>query len=170
MVCSGALTGLFLIFLVCPNAEARIMNLQRITRFLQRNYSDGGQVAVAINIPATMCSSQKALAQDFLQDDPAWRVKHAISGTSGIYRGHQLIAARSTPINGESRYDPEYLLLIQANPPNNSTYDPPLKKLLDKDKSGCVVFYTFNSPCVNNCSTPEDKSLHPESVSLILIG
>ncbi|KAG5269589.1 hypothetical protein AALO_G00203740 [Alosa alosa] len=29
-----------------------------------------------------------------------------------------------------------------------------MKKLLDNDKTGCVVFYTYNSPCTSTCTKP----------------
>lgn len=154
MVSTGTLVGLFLITLTYPDVEARIRNLPKIISFLQSNYSDGGELAVVINVPAAKCKTQRKPDQDFLQDDPAWRVKHAVNSTSRVYRGQQLIAARPKPINQASSYHPEYLLLIQPSPANNTSFNTPLKKLLNKDKHGCVVFYTFNSPCVNTCSTP----------------
>lgn len=33
------------------------------------------------------------------------------------------------------------------NPPNDS----PMTDLMNKNKDGCVIFYTFYSPCINTC-------------------
>lgn len=113
--------------------------------------------AVAINIPAEKCSSGVKPDQNFLPNDSAWKVKRALNRTARVYRGRQLIGARPKPINGTIDYHPEYLLLIQSNPPKNTSFDPLLKNLLNRDKNGCVIFYTFKSPCVDTCSTPEGQ-------------
>ncbi|XP_036414032.1 uncharacterized protein LOC118798668 [Colossoma macropomum] len=173
MVCSRVLVGLFLLSLLSSAVEARkshgrhkfksherpidkgLQNLPQIISFLNENYLDGDQFAVAINVPASSCSTHVRPDQNFLPDDPALKVKRAMNSTAGVYRGQRIIGAKQKMINGMSSYHPEYLLLIQSSPPENSPHDPLLKELLDRDKHGCVVFYTHKSPCVNTCSTPE---------------
>ena len=98
------------------------------------SYLDGYQFAVAINVPATACSTHERPDQSFLPDDSALKVKRAMNSPAGVYRGQQLMGAKQKPINGTSSYHPEYPLLIQSNPPENASYDPLLKKLLDRDK------------------------------------
>ncbi|XP_036417904.1 uncharacterized protein LOC118801646 [Colossoma macropomum] len=165
MVCSRVLVGLFLLSLLSHAVEASkkqkspavkaLQNLSQIIRFLNENYLVSDQFAVAINVPAEKCSTRIKPDQNVLPDDSAWKVKVAMASTAGVYRGQRIIGAKQKTINEASSYHPEYLLLIQSNPPENASYDPLLKELLDKDKHGCVVFYTYNSPCVNTCSTPE---------------
>ncbi|KAL6471942.1 hypothetical protein MHYP_G00205920 [Metynnis hypsauchen] len=155
MACCAVLVGLSLLLVLSPATGGRIKNLPKIISFLQNNYLDGDQFAVVINVPAEKCSPRVKPDQNFLPDDSAQKVKRVMASTAGVYRGQQLLGAKQKPINEMSSYHPEYLLLVQSNPPENASYDPLLKELLDRDKHGCVVFYTHNSPCVNTCSTPE---------------
>ncbi|XP_017537004.1 uncharacterized protein LOC108410437 [Pygocentrus nattereri] len=165
MVRSRVLVGLFLLSLLSPAVEAykrkkragdkAFQNLAQIIRFLNENYLDHDQFAIAINIPAEKCSSHVKLDQNFLPGDSAWKVKRAMNSPAGVYGGWRLIGAKQKPIKETSSYHPEYRLLIQSSPAGIASYDPLLKKLLDKDKHGCVVFYVHNSPCVDSCSTPE---------------
>ncbi|KAL7825431.1 hypothetical protein AOLI_G00326380 [Acnodon oligacanthus] len=165
MVRSRVLVGLFLLSLLSPAVEAykrqkkapvkAVQNLSQIIRFLNENYMVGDQFALAINIPAEKCSSRVKPDHNFLPVDSAWKVKRAMNRPAGVYRGRRIIGAKQKTISETSSYHPEYLLLIQSNPPENASHDPLLKELLDKDKHGCVVFYTRKSPCVDTCSTPE---------------
>ncbi|KAL6471926.1 hypothetical protein MHYP_G00205760 [Metynnis hypsauchen] len=173
MVCSRVLVGLVLLSVlssavktlkmpIWPEtdvherpADKALQNLPQIISFLDRNYLDNDQFTIAINIPAEKCSSHIKPVQNFLPDVAAWKVKHAMNSPARVYRGQRLIAAKQKTINETISYHPEYLLLIQSNPPENTFYDPLLKELLDSDKHGCVVFYTYKSPCVKSCSAPE---------------
>ncbi|XP_036417905.1 uncharacterized protein LOC118801647 [Colossoma macropomum] len=173
MVCSRVLVGLFLLSVLSSAVEISdplmsseidvherpidkaLRNLPQIISFLNKNYLVGDQFAVAINVPAEKCSTRVKPDQSFLPDDPALKVKRAMNRPARVYRGRRIIAAKQKMINETSSYHPEYLLLIQSNPPNTTSHDPLLKSLLNKDKHGCVVFYTYNSPCVKSCSTIE---------------
>ncbi|KAL6471944.1 hypothetical protein MHYP_G00205940 [Metynnis hypsauchen] len=160
MVCCGVLLGLVLFSLLSPAACAEIGNLKEIINFLQTNYGAGGsQFAVAINVPAEKCSAGVKPDQNFLPDDDAQKAIDAMDGTAKVYKGQRLIGAKPKPIPNKQdvNYHSEYLLLIKSNPPATSPDDPLMKKLLRKDGNGCVVFYTYNSPCVNTCSTPNKR-------------
>ncbi|KAI4879608.1 hypothetical protein NFI96_002939, partial [Prochilodus magdalenae] len=119
-------------------------------------YGDGSrQIALAMNVPKEKCSKGVVPDQNFLLDNDVNEVKAAMNGTARVYKGQQLIGAKPKRIpNTRSNYHSEYLLLINSNPSPTSPDDHLMKKLLDRDPAGCVVFYTFNSPCVNTCSTP----------------
>ncbi|KAL7825434.1 hypothetical protein AOLI_G00326410 [Acnodon oligacanthus] len=173
MVCSRVLVGLFLLSVVSSavqtfkkprrpriNVHGRpvdksLQNLPQIISFLDRNHMVGDQFTIAINIPAEKCSSHVKPDHNFLPDVSARKVKRAMNSTARVYRGRSINGAKQKPINETSSYHPEYPLQIQSNPPENASHDPLLKELLDKDKHGCVVFYTYKSPCVKSCSTPE---------------
>ncbi len=108
------------------------------------------QYATAINVPKNQCQQNFNPSQNnFLTQEDALNVKNAITDeTNGLYQGAQLIAAgtRKVVISKKKTYNihSESLLL---NPVDNS----PMTKLLNKEKDGCSVFYTFYSPCVNTC-------------------
>uniref|UniRef100_A0AAR2JKI3 Uncharacterized protein n=1 Tax=Pygocentrus nattereri TaxID=42514 RepID=A0AAR2JKI3_PYGNA len=117
------------------------------------------QFAVAINVPAEKCSAGVTPDQNFLPDDGARKVIDAMDGTAKVYKGQRLIGAKPKPIsnNPNINYHSEYLLLIQSNPPATSPDDPLMMQLLNTNPDGCVVFYTYNSPCVKTCSTPNKR-------------
>ncbi|XP_066502326.1 uncharacterized protein [Hoplias malabaricus] len=154
MVCSAAVVGLFLFSLnFFSSSGAEINNLPQIIKFLQENYGDGEMFAVAINIPSRKCSSRGKLNQNILPKDPSWKVKHGLHGIEGVYSGQSLIGAKTKTMDSL----PEYQLLIQSDQSENGTQYPRLKKLLDKNKNGCVVFYSFQSPCVSSCPSPRGR-------------
>ncbi|XP_066516247.1 uncharacterized protein [Hoplias malabaricus] len=158
MVRCGVLTGLVLLSLlsVAVSVDINIQTLKSIINHLQTNYGSGAdQFAVAINVPAAKCAADAVPDQNFLPDDVSQTVKAAMNSVVKVYKGQQLIGAKPKPINQTTNnYHSEYLLLIKRNPPDPSPDDPLIKQLLDKDPNGCVVFYTYNSPCVQSCSTP----------------
>ncbi|XP_017538034.1 uncharacterized protein LOC108411136 isoform X2 [Pygocentrus nattereri] len=156
MVRCGVLVGLVLLSMLSPGAWAQIANLPDIISFLQANYGGGGQFAVAINVPASKCASGVKPDQNFLPNDGAQKAKGDMAGPSRVYIGQQLIGAKPKPMpnNPKINYHSEYLLLIQYDPPTISPDDPLMKRLLDSNPTGCAIFYTLNSPCVNTCSTP----------------
>ncbi|KAI4879607.1 hypothetical protein NFI96_002938 [Prochilodus magdalenae] len=156
MVHSGVLVGLFLLSMLSPAVWTKVENLPEVVRFLDKTYGDGSrQIALAINVPKEKCSKGIVPDQNFLLDNDVDKVKAAMNGTARVYKGQQLIGAKPKPIGKKSRnYHSEYLLLINSNPSKTSPDDHLMKKLLDRDPTGCVVFYTFNSPCVNSCSSP----------------
>uniref|UniRef100_A0A4W4DSD3 Uncharacterized protein n=1 Tax=Electrophorus electricus TaxID=8005 RepID=A0A4W4DSD3_ELEEL len=116
--------------------------------------SEGQQFAVAINVKAEQCSTND-LDQNFLDQYPSDVVKNNLAGVNKVFIGDRLIAARPKPIPGSNNnYHSEYLLLINSTLPNQEV--PPIWHLLNTDNNGCVVFYTYNSPCVKTCSTPNN--------------
>ncbi|XP_036454164.1 uncharacterized protein LOC118827054 [Colossoma macropomum] len=157
MVVSGALRVL-LLCLLSPRlrgAEVQYVNdgnLAQIVHYLQNNYSpgEGRQFAVAVNIPAQLCTG-KFLMQNFtnaLNASKSNVVKNAMTGPNRTYVGERLIGAtlKDDGTKNRTNFHSEYLLLMRPNPAHSH-----MKILLDRDQSGCAIFYTYNSPCKNTC-------------------
>ncbi|KAK9961824.1 hypothetical protein ABG768_007224 [Culter alburnus] len=123
------------------NEDVDMNTLTRIQKFFHDNYYNGGQYAVATNVPQQQCRSGfYPTRRNFLTLDPSATVKPLIQRDSMyVYRGTELIAAG---VHRDAHS--EHLLM---NPPNTS----PLTNLMNTNRDGCVVFYTLNSPCISRC-------------------
>lgn len=108
------------------------------------------QYAVAINVPASQCKA--AIDQNFLSGEKAEDVKKDLK-EKNLYQGQQLVAA-TPPTKGKksSKIHSERALLMCGD---TIQADTPVKNLLNKNKEGCVVFYTYNSPCLDYCLNQE---------------
>ncbi|KAL7849469.1 hypothetical protein SRHO_G00210920 [Serrasalmus rhombeus] len=165
MVLSGTLRVvlLCLLSLCLRGTEAQLVdqnNLARIIRHIQTCYSPGGQYAVAINIPHHLCTGRFSYEEflDALNNDQPNNVRNNLKNKA-IYNGQRMIAA--TKIEDPNNIDPktnqhpffhsEYLLLINSNPLGVRPNVPLMQALLNKDPQGCVIFYTYNSPCTGTC-------------------
>nr|XP_055053366.1 uncharacterized protein LOC129438595 [Misgurnus anguillicaudatus] len=158
-----SLNGLLLIFLLPPCTQSLdtetvdIKTLAHIVNFFEQNYKrvdDDGhprQYATAINVPKAQCQAGFNPSQNnFLTQENANNVKNAIAdGSNALYQGEQLIAA-GTRQRKKYNIHSESILL---NPANNS----PMKKLLEKNKEDCSIFYTYNSPCFGTCLHKKGK-------------
>ncbi|KAG7322137.1 hypothetical protein KOW79_014995 [Hemibagrus wyckioides] len=145
----GAL-GLVLLFLPSPAFGAEVQNLKNITDHLNKSYGIDGQYALGINVLAKYCAQGASLDQNFLSGDEANKVKSDMNSEECIYIGNELVGARPKRKNSKRNIHSESLLLripVAENP-------SPMQDLLNRRKDGCTVFYTFNSPCVQTCSTP----------------
>ncbi|XP_016419901.1 uncharacterized protein LOC107749302 [Sinocyclocheilus rhinocerous] len=120
-------------------------SLGKITEFFRKNY-ETGQYAVAINVPKEQCITFDELT--FLKGEND--VRQSLQESLHIYVGTELIAAG---VLGNKHS--EDLLM---NPPNGSYLTQLLKK---KGLDGCVVFYTLNSPCIDNCLSNNEDSILP---------
>ncbi|XP_036419470.1 uncharacterized protein LOC118803073 [Colossoma macropomum] len=173
MVLSGTLRVvlLCLLSLCLRGAEAQLVNqnnLAHIISHIQTQYNPGGnrpnnrnpQFAVAINIPRQLCT-QRFNFQEFLaalNNDQPNNVRNNLR-RNGIYNGRRMIGA--TLIEDPNNIDPntnrhpffhsEYLLLINSNPLGVPPNVPLMQDLLNRDPQGCVIFYTYNSPCTRTC-------------------
>lgn len=153
MVCSGVLSGCLLLSLLSSGIWAsNVENLSKIIKYVNDNYRTGGQYAVAINVSPEQCTSNFSPdSTNFLQEDPPTTVRNGINTENKIYIGNQLIAAKPR-ISQRYNIHSEYTLL---NPPN--PLESPMKNLLKKNQNGCVVFFTYNSPCVRTCLNPNGQ-------------
>ncbi|XP_062408475.1 uncharacterized protein LOC134099575 [Sardina pilchardus] len=158
MVCAGVLRGLLLFSLFYSGlwgVEGKTLDqntLPRAIKFLRQNYQSGSanQVAIAFNAPVDKCADY--LDNNFLHTYPGRTVRNALNSAQRLYVGQELIAAKPRPIPGiipPRNQHSEYVLL--KLPTINTS---PMKQLLNKDKTGCVVFYTYNSPCTSTCIRP----------------
>ncbi|KAI4879610.1 hypothetical protein NFI96_018368, partial [Prochilodus magdalenae] len=161
-VLSGALR-VFLLCLLSPclrgteDIDVNQNALAGIVSHIEYSYRPdrGRQFAVAMNIPADYCTGKLDLKafREYFKDYTPRLVKTAMSSDSRIYVGERLIGALPKRICRyvDVNYHSEYLLLVKSNPPEESSADPLIKKILDKDKEGCVIFYTYYSPCDGIC-------------------
>ncbi|XP_017538024.1 uncharacterized protein LOC108411132 [Pygocentrus nattereri] len=165
MVLSGTLRVvlLCLLSLCLRGTEAQLVdqnNLARIIRHIQTRYSPGGQYAVAINIPRHLCTGRFSYEElrNALNNDQPNNVRNNLRNNS-IYNGQRMIAATriEDPNNIDQNttqhpfFHSEYLLLINSNPLGVRPNVPLMQALLNRDPQGCVIFYTYNSPCTGTC-------------------
>ncbi|KAL7849480.1 hypothetical protein SRHO_G00211030 [Serrasalmus rhombeus] len=151
MVLSGTLSAVLLCSLsLCLRGTETVdvdqNALARIISKLQKEYcpKQGDQFAVAINVPARYCSAGSNLDDgSFLKNDKPDAVKRDMNGVNKLYQGKELIGALRKSSNNKGFYHSEYLLLREPDPEHS-----PMKNLLNKNKDGCVIFYTYNSPCI----------------------
>ncbi|XP_066503953.1 uncharacterized protein [Hoplias malabaricus] len=156
----GVLTGLVLrsLLSVAVSVDINIQTLRRIFNHLQTNSAN--QFAVAINVPAAKCAADARPDQNFVTDN-LQRVRAAMNSARKVYNGRQLIAAKPRPIpETTDKHHSEYLLLINSNLPNDPRNNPRsgrslMGQLLNRERNGYVVFYTYNSPCLARCLSPE---------------
>ncbi len=96
-------------------------------------------------MPKNQCQQNFNPSQNnFLTQEDALNVKNAITDeTNALYQGEELIAAGTRKMKRYNIHSESLLL----NPAENSL----MTKLLNKEKYGCSVFYTFDSPCVESC-------------------
>lgn len=114
------------------------------------SYDPGSQYAIAINVPKEQCADY--VNNNFLLKYPANNVKNGMSSEDKLYTAEELIAAlpkRKGKFNIHSES-----ILLRIKDKNNEV---PMGRLLNKYSDGCVVFYTFNSPCVQTCTAPEGE-------------
>ncbi|KAL6471949.1 hypothetical protein MHYP_G00205990 [Metynnis hypsauchen] len=146
MVLSGTLS----VFLLCSlslclrGTEAQDVDQNTLPRIIYhiQQYSPGPkkQYAVAINIPAEMCGADFRPDDTFLAGDKPGEVTCYFSKRL-IYQSATMIGA--VPKNS---YHSEFWLLNPRNPDVS-----PMKNLLNERKDGCVIFYSYNSPCLGTC-------------------
>ncbi|XP_030633632.1 uncharacterized protein LOC115814814 [Chanos chanos] len=158
----SSLSVFFILILITPYTpcvESQTVDsgtLARIIQFIETHYKRVGpdghdlQYAVAINVPKETCKPGfTPTNKNFLQQDEANNVKNAINDeANALYQGRELVAAglKKVVINRKKTYNKHSESLL-FNPSGNS----PVTRLLGKRKDGCVIFYTFNSPCVDTC-------------------
>lgn len=106
------------------------------------------QYAVAINVPAEQCKEK--FSGKFLSDENKNVVRNDLNDdTKRLYKGKQMVAARPKGRSTTSKIHSERALLICED--NNQAVTPVQNLLNTGDKNGCVVFYTYNSPCLDYC-------------------
>ncbi|XP_063062032.1 uncharacterized protein LOC134454802 [Engraulis encrasicolus] len=143
--------------------------LAEITKYIQREYQPPGQTAsgqkiqfaAAINVPSTFC---ERFQNNFLSGESDSNTVKEKLRTEYLYQGQKLIVA--TPQNigkGSGAVHSERKLLICDD---NNRGGTPMKNLLARDKDGCAVFYTHNSPCLEFClnQVKDDNEVNKERI------
>ncbi|KAG7334918.1 hypothetical protein KOW79_001514 [Hemibagrus wyckioides] len=142
---------------VKPAAIAKIIQYFADNVQPQTDKGQPSQYAFAITVPNAQCTSEQSDIQTVFSKKEAEYVKSVISkgdtcilcSQSGLELGI-VIATRPNRITKEHS---EHILLY---PLGNS----PMDKLLAKaDQNSCIVFYSYNSPCVKKCIKSEDNIL-----------
>ncbi|XP_036454229.1 uncharacterized protein LOC118827116 [Colossoma macropomum] len=141
-------------------AESQNVNLralEKIINYTQTWYSPGRgrQFAVAMNVPAHYCNGSSELDIGFLNRDNPYEIRTELRDNH-IYEGVDLIAATQREDNTGNFYHSEYLLLNHPHPEQSR-----MKELLNVDADGCVIFYTYNSPCKHTCLNEDaERNIH----------
>uniref|UniRef100_A0A8B9GRU9 CMP/dCMP-type deaminase domain-containing protein n=1 Tax=Astyanax mexicanus TaxID=7994 RepID=A0A8B9GRU9_ASTMX len=162
---SGSLRALVLLSLLavgCRSAKpdpgkVDIDALADIIKFFDDNYKKlekkevVRQYAVAINVAEKQCKENFApddrnfLTNESLTHD---QIKSKIYDENvALYEGQELIAAGTLKKRKYNRHSESILMN-----PTDCSESSPMTKLLNKTKDGCVVFYTYNSPCAQTCT------------------
>ncbi|XP_060759755.1 uncharacterized protein LOC132870186 [Neoarius graeffei] len=153
MVCAHMLTKFPFLFLLSfgvshvENKDLDQNTLVSVIQFFHKNYDPDSQYAIAINVPKEQCAGY--VDNNFLTKYPADNVKNGMNSDDRLYTADELIAARPKKKKKFNIHSESILLRIP-----DSQGMVPMKRLLDRYSSGCVVFYTYNSPCVQTCTDP----------------
>ncbi|XP_023694504.2 uncharacterized protein [Paramormyrops kingsleyae] len=148
MVCTGVLTGLLLFSLsssVVSADRVDLNTLHRIIQVFESRYKPGEdlQYAVAINVPAEQCKEN--FNKDNFLSEYTDNVKDDLK-KKRLYIGNHMVAARPKG-GGSTAIHSERALLICED----QAVTPVQNLLNTADRNGCVVFYTYNSPCLDYC-------------------
>ncbi|KAL2096323.1 hypothetical protein ACEWY4_008471 [Coilia grayii] len=137
-----------------PSSSDPVLNeatLAQIIRYFKTEYQKkqdngkGVQFAAAINIAGRYCT---AFDNNFLDGEDSAKVKEAINNGVKLYTGEKLVAARPQFFKRLPSIHSERRLLMCVD---NNTFVTPMQNLLNNNQHGCVVFYTYNSPCLELC-------------------
>lgn len=111
----------------------------------------GAQYAIALAVSESQCTDERTDIREAFSEADAELVKSIITNGQTCVLctpAQNVIAARP---NAKTKEHAEHILLF---PPGNS----PMDKLM-KSKSSCIVFYSYNSPCVTKCISSDDNIL-----------
>nr|XP_055053836.1 uncharacterized protein LOC129438964 [Misgurnus anguillicaudatus] len=147
-----ALRGLILICLLQLSVQEDVnkVALAKMIKYFDDNVQPkpGAQYAIAIRLTKKQCTDEKFSVMSVFSRPDAKIVKDKISKgqiCELCTKLKNVIAAR--PKSEDPNDHPEYRLLFSEG---KSVGNSPMDKLLEKvDKNTCVVFYTYNSPRVN---------------------
>ncbi|XP_073682014.1 uncharacterized protein [Garra rufa] len=111
------------------------------------------QYAIAISVPRSQCTDEHADIQKVFSKRDATHVKDELSkGQKCLLctESRNVIAARP---NRTTKEHSEHVLLYPVG-------ESPMYMLLEQaDQNRCVVFYSYNSPCVHKCIRGQDNIL-----------
>ncbi|KAK7156096.1 hypothetical protein R3I94_006233 [Phoxinus phoxinus] len=111
------------------------------------------QYAIAISVPQSQCTDEQSDIQTVFSREDAEQLRNNLTNGEKCVLctpSQNVIAARPTPKPVEHA---EHFLLY---PVGNSPMD---KLLALADQNSCIVFYSYNSPCVTKCIQSKDNIL-----------
>ncbi|XP_053314709.1 uncharacterized protein LOC128482812 [Spea bombifrons] len=128
--------------------------LQRVTGYVQRTFGIRGQHAYAVKFTPAQCAalSENDIAAA-LNGENIQNVKNAMNSQS-IYSGTQMVMATYKDLGNNKREHSEHRLLY---PPSRSSVSPAQDLMNRQPAAGCVLFYTYNSPCNAYCTNPNGR-------------
>ncbi|XP_059367814.1 uncharacterized protein LOC132106169 [Carassius carassius] len=112
------------------------------------------QYALAIAVQEDQCTNEQSDIQTEFSLTDAANVRNLLNGKMKCElctSSKNVIASRPVPISKKKDEHSEHVLLY---PVGNSLMD---KLLTEKSKSDCVVFFSYNSPCVKTCLQSNDN-------------
>ncbi|KAK9961829.1 hypothetical protein ABG768_007229 [Culter alburnus] len=112
------------------------------------------QYAIAITVPQAQCTQEGSDIQTVFSREDAQNVRNILNNGEKCVLctpSQNVIAARPTQ---KPREHAEHFLLY---PIGNSPMD---KLLALADQNSCIVFYSYNSPCVTRCIQSDDNILN----------
>ena len=108
------------------------------------------QFAVVVAVPKEQCEP-RLNRNTFLKNEDLSKIQDDLKQTH-LHEGKQLIAATSpTGIGNRAIHSERRLLMC----PSANSNESPLQVLLRNNPDSCVIFYTYNSPCLKNCLNSE---------------
>ena len=108
------------------------------------------QFAVVVAVPKIQCGPNSN-SNTFLKNEDLNKIQDDLKQTH-LHEGKQLIAATSpTGIGNRAIHSERRLLMC----PSANSNESPLQVLLRNNPDSCVIFYTYNSPCLKNCLNSE---------------
>ncbi|KAL1261201.1 hypothetical protein QQF64_009028 [Cirrhinus molitorella] len=136
---------------VNPSALAKMIqyfddNVQPKTKI-----GTNAQYAIAISVPRYLCTNDQSQIEDVFSREEAQSVKDYITQGQTCVRCSSSQNVIATRPNAKTKEHAEHILLF---PTGNSPMDTLLK---NTDQNNCVVFYSYNSPCVTKCIRGEDN-------------
>ncbi|XP_016364508.1 uncharacterized protein LOC107705632 [Sinocyclocheilus rhinocerous] len=136
---------------VNPAVLARI--IQYFDNNVQPTTMPDAQYAIAIIVPPAQCTDEQSDIQTVFSREEAEHVRNLLNNRENCIlctQSENVIAARP---NGMTKEHSEHILLY---PLGNSPMDT---LLAQADQNSCVVFYSYNSPCVTKCILSDDNIL-----------
>lgn len=115
---------------------------------------DDAQYALSIYVPPAHCTDKHANIENEFDKDDAAQVKMLLKNGAKCElctKPKNVIASRPVKIDEKTTEHSEHVLLY---PLGNSLMDKLLAKARDQS---CVVFYSYNSPCVKTCLQSDDN-------------
>ncbi|KAL1246556.1 hypothetical protein QQF64_034601 [Cirrhinus molitorella] len=114
------------------------------------------QYALSVYLPPAHCTDKHANIENKFDKFDAAEVRRLLNNGAKCEfctKPENVIASRPVKIDEKKTEHSEHVLLY---PVGNSLMDKLLKKARDQS---CVVFYSYNSPCVKTCLQSEDNIL-----------